>query len=172
MPLNIDLTQVLLHMLNLVILVGGLTLILYRPVARFLRDRRAHFEELERDTAEKAAKAERLQTEYEEKLREADKRLSEDRAKAERETAENASRTMEEARAKADALLKEAEAEAEARKAQVLESAQTEIGEMVLAATQKLLGDNASPAGDKALYDEFIRRASSERPTEGGSDET
>lgn len=171
MPLNIDLTQVLLHILNLVILVGGLTLILYRPVARFLRDRRAHFEELERDTAEKADEAKRLQTEYEEKLREADRVLKEDRAAVERETAESAARTMEEARNKADAILKGAEAEAEARKAQVLESAQTEIGEMVLAAAQKLLGDTASPAGDAALYDEFIRRAQKERPGQGDQDE-
>ena len=32
MPLNIDIVQVLLHMLNFVILAGDLTLILFNPV--------------------------------------------------------------------------------------------------------------------------------------------
>ena len=171
MPLNIDFTQVLLHMLNLVILVGGLTLILYKPVTKFLRERRAYYEDLERESAEKAAEAERLKNEYENKTREADAQLKENRAASEREIAERATQVMEEAKAKADAMLRAAEEEAETRKAHVLESAQTEIGEMVLAAAQKLLGDTASPEKDAALYDEFIRRAENERKSKGASDE-
>ena len=38
MPLNIDITQILLHMLNFVILAGGLTFLLYRPVQKFLNE--------------------------------------------------------------------------------------------------------------------------------------
>ena len=171
MPLNIDFTQVLLHMLNLVLLVGGLTLILYKPAVKFLRERRAYFEDLERETAEKAAEAERLKNEYETKTRDADVLLKEKRAAAEREIAERATQVMEETKTKADAMLRAAEEEAEIRKVHVLESAQTEIGEMVLAAAQKLLGDTASPERDAALYDEFIRRAENERKTKGTDDE-
>ena len=159
MPLNIDLTQILLHILNLVILVGGLTLILYRPVNRFLAGRREYYAGLERETAEKAAEAERLKAEYEKKLDEADEALQASRAEAEREAADNAARMIDEAKVKAAAIIRNAESEAEARKANVLESAQTEIGELVLSATQKMLGDGASPEKDSALYDEFIRRA-------------
>ncbi|MBP5289167.1 MAG: ATP synthase F0 subunit B [Clostridia bacterium] len=171
MPLNIDLTQVLLHMLNLVILVGGLALILYKPVAKFLRDRRTHFQELERTTAEAEREAREMKAEYEEKFREADRVLKENRAAAEREIAESTARYMEEAKNKADAILRSAEAEAEARKAHVLEAAQTEIGEMVLSAAQKLLSDTASPEGDAALYDAFIRQAEREIPDKGDKHE-
>ena len=55
MPLNIDLVQILLHMLNLVILVGALALILYKPVAKFLRERTERFAAREKETADKAA---------------------------------------------------------------------------------------------------------------------
>ena len=43
MPLNIDFLQVLLHMLNIVILAGGLTYLLYNPIINFLDQRREHF---------------------------------------------------------------------------------------------------------------------------------
>ena len=49
MPLNIDFLQVLLHMLNFVILAGGLTFLLFKPINKFLENRKAHFEKLERD---------------------------------------------------------------------------------------------------------------------------
>ena len=47
MPLNIDFLQILLHMLNFVILAGGLTLLLFKPVNKFLENRRAYFAEAE-----------------------------------------------------------------------------------------------------------------------------
>lgn len=163
-PLNIDITQILLHVLNLVILVGGLTLILYRPVTDFLRKRRESFAEEERLNAETKAENERLKTEYETKLKNADEEIKARRAEAEREIADTASRYMDDAKVKADAIIKSAEQEAEARKVHVLESAQTEIGEMVLSATQKLLADSASPDKDSKLYDEFIKQT--KRPAE------
>lgn len=172
MPLNIDITQILLHVLNLVILVGGLSLILYKPVAKFLRSRREYYENMERETTEKSAECDRLKAEYESKMREADETLKNSRAEAEREATEAAARYLDDAKAKADAIVKAAEAEAEARREHVLESAQTEIGELVLAAAQKLIGENATPEGDSALYDKFIARADSITPDkEDGGDE-
>jgi len=163
-PLNIDITQILLHVLNLVILVGGLSLLLYKPVSRFLRERRAHYEALEQENAEKAEACEKLKAEYEEKLRGADALLQERRLAAEQEMAETANRYVEDARAKAEAILREAEEDAEARKTHILESAQTELGELVLSAAQKLLADTATPEQDAALYDEFIRMTGSAAP--------
>ena len=67
--------------------------------------------------------------------------------------------TLKEAHQKADAIVRTAEQEAEKRKEHILDSAQTEIGELVLAATQKLLSDTVTPERNIALYDEFIRLA-------------
>ena len=41
LPLNIDLQQIFLHMLNFVILAGGLYFILYSPVKKFMDQRAA-----------------------------------------------------------------------------------------------------------------------------------
>ena len=45
MPLNIDFMQILLHMLNFVILAGGLTLLLFKPVKKFMAERKKYFED-------------------------------------------------------------------------------------------------------------------------------
>ena len=68
MPLNIDFLQVLLHMLNFVILAGGLTFLLFKPINKFLENRKAHFEKLERDNAESAETNAKAKAEYEQKL--------------------------------------------------------------------------------------------------------
>ncbi|MGM9652611.1 MAG: hypothetical protein ACI3XP_03125 [Eubacteriales bacterium] len=159
MPLNIDFLQVLLHMLNFVILAGGLTFLLFRPVSRFLDERRAYFERAQKENEEKAKENERLKEEYETKLEAAQAEIAAMRAQAEKETARAAQTYIDDAKKKASALLAAAEREAEERKEHILDSAQTEIGELVLSATQKLLGDTVTPERNSGLYDEFIRRA-------------
>ena len=79
--------------------------------------------------------------------------------RAEREAGEAARGYIDAAKAKAAAILATAEEEAEARRAQILDSAQTEIGELVIEAAQKLLVDTADPERTAALYDAFLQRA-------------
>ena len=150
--LGFDIVQVLLHMLNFVILAGGLTLLLYKPVTKFLAERRAHFEALEAQTAAAKEESDRLQAAYANRIRDAETEIAALRQKAEREGAAAAKK-------KSAAIVAAAEDAAEMRRAQILDSAQTEIGELVLEATQKLLSDTADPERTHALYDEFLRRA-------------
>lgn len=159
MPLNIDFVQILLHMLNFVILAGGLTLLLYRPVSRYLSARAEQLENARRENEDAAAKNAEMKAEYEAKLAAAEGEIREMRAEAEKTTAAAAEATLTEAKKKASAILAAAEHEAEERREHILDSAQTEIGELVLAASQKLLGDTVTPERDRGLYDEFIRRA-------------
>ena len=157
--LAIDIVQILLHMLNFVILFGGLTLLLYKPVTKFLAERRAHFEALEAQTAAAKEENDRLQAAYSTRIRDAEAEIDEMRQKAEREGADAAKSYIDAAKEKSAAIISAAEEAAEMRRAQILDSAQTEIGELVLSATQKLLSDTANEERIRALYDEFIRRA-------------
>lgn len=159
MPLNIDILQILLHMLNFVILAGGLTLLLFKPVNRFMEQRREQFAETERRNREAAEENERLRAEYEQKLRDADAEISERKKTVEKEWSDISTQYIREAKEKAAAIIRAAEHEAEDRKEHILESAQTEIGELVVSATQKLLSNTVTPERNSALYDEFIRLA-------------
>lgn len=159
MPLNIDFLQILLHMLNFVVLAGGLTFLLFKPVNRFLDARSTQFAEAEKKNRETAEENEKLRASYEEKLRSADAEIAERKKSAEKESADVSAQYIKEAREKAARLIRTAENEAEERKAHILQSAQAEIGELVVSATEKLLSSTVTPERDSALYDEFIRLA-------------
>ena len=160
MPLNIDFVQILLHLLNFVILAGGLTLLLFNPVRKFIEKRQKQFEEREAENRENAQKNEELREEYERKLAAFEEETAELRSKSEQEAADAAKAYIEAAKSEADAIIAKAETDAEKRKEQILDSAQTEIGELVISAAQKLLADTATPERTKDLYDAFIEQAS------------
>ena len=157
--LGIDIVQILLHMLNFVILAGGLWLLLYKPVMKFLSERRAHFEDLEARSAAAKEESDRLQEAYATRIHDAEVEIAALKQKAEREGAAAAKAYIDAAHEKATAIVSAAEQAAETRRAQILDSAQTEIGELVLEATQKLLSGTADPERTGALYEEFLRRA-------------
>ena len=161
--LGIDIVQILLHMLNFVILAGGLILLLYKPVTKFLDDRRAHFEALEAQSAAAREESDRLQEAYATRIHDAETEIAALKQKAERDGAAIAKSYIDAAKEKSAAIVSAAEQAAEMRRAQILDSAQTEIGELVLEATQKLLSGTADPARTGALYDEFLRRAEAEK---------
>ena len=160
MPLNIDFVQILLHMLNFVILAGGLTLLLFNPVRKFIEKRQQQFEARDAENRENALKAESARAEYEQKLAAFENETEAIRLKIEQEAADTAKAYIDSAKAEADAIVAKAEADAEKRKEQILDSAQTEIGELVISAAQKLLADTATPERTQELYDAFIEQAS------------
>lgn len=158
-PLNIDFLQILLHMLNFVILAGGLSFLLYKPVIKFIEQRKEYFAQIEENNRKAADENERLHHEYTQKLRDAQAELTERKKELEKEQAEASAQYISNAKEKAAAIILAAEQEAEYRKAHILESAQNEIGEIVVNATQRLLSDTVTPERNSALYDEFIRLA-------------
>lgn len=166
MPLNIDFLQILLHLLNFVILAGGLSFLVYRPVRKFLEDRARHFEEMEQNSIKREEETAKLQAEYEKKLEDTETELSEKRKKAERELSDLSAQYVKEAQQKADAILLSAEHEAEERKDHILEAAQAEISELVLSATEKLLHSTVTPERNRELYDEFIRLTDQSKTSE------
>ena len=159
MPLNIDFVQVLLHMLNFVILAGGLTLILFNPVRKFIAERQKRIEEQETENRRNAEENKRLKEEYEARLKAFEEETAEARLRAEKDAADIAKKYIDSSRAEAAAIISKAEEDAEKRKEQILDSAQTEIGELVIGAAQKLLGETATPERTEALYDAFIKEA-------------
>ncbi|MBE6992140.1 MAG: ATP synthase F0 subunit B [Ruminococcaceae bacterium] len=158
-PLNIDFLQILLHMLNFVILAGGLTFLLFKPVSNFFETRKNYFADMENKNREASEENERLRLEYEQRIRDAEEEIQQRKKAAEKELTEASAQYLREAKDKAASIILAAEQEAEIRKEHILDSAQTEIGELVVTATQKLLSDTVTPQRNIELYDEFIRLA-------------
>lgn len=149
MPLNIDLQQILLHWMNLVILVGGLYFILFKPVKAFMEKREAYFREKDEQAEAKLADARRIQAEYQAKLDAADEEIRQARIKAQQASQQAVEEQLAQAKAQAQQLLIHARTEAEHDREQILRSSQRELRKLATEATKKL-------AMEKDPFDQFL----------------
>ena len=119
-PLNIDWQQILLHFFNFSILVGGLYLLLFKPVKSFMAKREAA-----------------LDTELEEK-----------RAAAAKEAEAFAQQQRDAAKAQADKILSDAKSAAENERQKIVAEANREAVAIAEEAMEKLLAKETSRAYD------------------------
>lgn len=155
MPLGIDFTQIFLHMFNVVLLFGGLYIILYAPVKKIMQDRENHYKEMDESAKNKLAEAEQKNAEYEEKLKNVEVDISQQKKKASLDIANMRSNAEAEARDAAGKILEDAKRDAENQRKAIVASAKKDITEMVEEATRKVvLASNTSEA-----YDMFLDNA-------------
>ncbi len=150
-PLNIDPQQILLHWMNLAILTGGLYFLLYKPVKRFMDQRAAHYQDLERQAADKLAQAERLRADCQAKLDQADEEIHQERLKAQQAAAQAAQEHLDQAEEQAKRIVAKAKVEAEQRRERAIRESQKEMRELAAKAAKKLA---AQPGAD--FYDQFL----------------
>lgn len=154
LPLNIDIQQILLHLFNFVILMGGLYLLLYKPVKDFMQKREEHYKSVDRESKEKLEEAEKLIADYQAQLKDVDKEIAGRRAKAAKELQEQCEAELESAKKQASKIVTSAQVEAENEKARILSDAQKEIAGMAISATKKLLYRSVNET-----YDQFLAGA-------------
>ena len=146
LPLNIDIQQILLHMLNFVILFGGLYFILYNPVKKFM-DARAEKYRKDDETAKASLKeAEAAKEEYTKKLAETEKEISEMKAEAEKAARAAAEDIRKKAEETAAEIVTEARKRAEAEKNEIVGSAKKDITDLAAKAAEKVVYKDASEA--------------------------
>jgi len=154
LPLNIDLQQVLLHMLNFVILFGALYFLLYKPVKQFMDDRQESYAEKDRTADNLIAEAEKSRSEYEKKLAEFEVEAAQKRTAEQEKLAEESARMRERAQQEADSILAKARKAAEAERQKMLQDADREIADLAAAAAEKLVLKSTAEA-----YDQFLATA-------------
>ncbi len=155
MPLGIDITQILLHMFNVVILFGGLYVIVYAPVKKIMQQREDYYKELDESAKKKLSEAEEKNAEYEAKLKNVEEEISQQKKKASMDIAAMRSNAEAEAKASATKIIDTAKKDAENQRKAIIESAKKDITEMVEDATRKVvLSGNTSEA-----YDMFLDNA-------------
>ncbi len=154
MPLNIDLQQILLHLLNFVILGGGLYFLLYKPIRNFMEQREKHYASMEDQAKLTMAEADQLRDTYARKLSEADEELGQMRKEAEEELAKERIHMEEENKKNAEALKEKAIQEAEMERDKMLYQARKEIRGLAEDAAERLARQQLNE-----LYDEFLDTA-------------
>ena len=155
MPLNIDIQQILLHLLNFTLLFAGLYFLLYKPVKNFMKKREQHYMDMQKSADEMLEHAQQAKKEYDGKLAEADKEIA-GKKKAAAEELEQMRRAREkDAEDQARKIVEDAKDEAKAMRQQIVDGARKEITEMVEEAAEKiLLSEDVS-----TTYDAFLDAA-------------
>lgn len=151
LPLNIDLRQILLHMLNFVILAFGMYFILYKPLKEFMDKRRKMYEDMDCEAKETLKKADSLKMEYEEKLLKADEEIKKSRDKSELQANADAAEIIEKAQKEAEDILHRLKKQAEYESKEALRRANREISEITVSAAKKMIYSDTSEAFDAFL---------------------
>ena len=144
-PLNIDWQQILLHFFNFSILVGGLYLLLFKPVKRFMEKREKHYADMEA-----AAMAQR-EADF-------DAVLEEKRVAAAKEAEAFAQQQRDAAKVQADKILSDAKDAAESERQKIVAEANREAVAIAEDAMEKLMAAQTAKA-----YDAFVNAAEEEK---------
>ena len=144
-PLNIDWQQILLHLLNFVILAGGLYLLLYKPVKTFMEKRQ------DAKAAKTLADAEKTAAEVRQQLKNADADAAAKLAAAQKSADAAMQRQLSDARAQAEQILADAHAAAQREHDKLLSDAQKELKDLAVTATEKLVLQSDGDAFDQFL---------------------
>lgn len=157
LPLNIDVQQILLHLLNFLILAAGLYLLLYKPVHQFMKKRISYYEEQEKESNRQKEEVQEKKNEYEELLSSAEEEIRQLKIAEMNKITEETEDILARAKLHAGKILSDAEKEAVLQKKKIMKSAQKDISELVVTATQKLMYQNESDDNDSAIFDEFLK---------------
>ena len=153
-PMNIDWQQILLHVLNFAILAGGLYILLYKPVKKFMDNRTAAYEKEAAEAAEHLQHAAELEEGLRQRLEAADADIAQKTGELTEAAAAEAAATVRRAEAEATSIVENARKQAEQEKQKILDSAGAEIAELAADAADKLMKTAISNA-----YDSFLDRA-------------
>lgn len=152
LPLNIDWQQILLHLFNFTILSFGLYLLLYKPVKQFMDNRIEYYKNMDEEAKNNLQQSEATKQEYLDKLKSVDAEIEQKRQAAEKSVNDNTAKMMLSAKQEAEKIVFDAQIKAENEREKLLKSAQSEITEMVTAATEKLI----LQSGTSESYEQFL----------------
>ena len=125
-PLNIDWQQILLHLFNFSILVGGLYLLLFKPVKNFMDKRAKHYQDMETAAAEREKATAEMEAAMQQRQAVLDAELDEKRAAAAKEAEVYAQQQRDAAREQADKIVAAARENAENDRKKIVAEANRE----------------------------------------------
>ena len=171
MPLNIDWQQILLHVFNFLILVTGLSLILFKPVRKFMHDREEKYKTTAAEHERKTAEIAELEKQREEKLAGLDGEMEARRKELVSRSEKEGRRIIAEAEERAQGIVAEGQKRAQEERAAYMAKAGDEIADMVVRSAEKLLVVGSTPENDSALYDSYLKTTQSDITVSGVSAE-
>ncbi|MCS7087176.1 MAG: F0F1 ATP synthase subunit B [Thermoflexales bacterium] len=156
--LGINLVQFVAQVVNFLLIMYFLNGMVIRPVLRNLEARRKRIEESLENARKADERLANVEKDYQAKLAEAAAEAQKMRAEALAGAQQEAQRIRAEAQAEAERIRQQARIDALAERNQILAESRNQIVALVMAATNKLVGDSLDVARQKALINDFFSK--------------
>ncbi len=156
LPLGLDGIKILLHLMNFLILLGGVTFLVYKPVKRFIDKRQNEIRQQYDNNERSKAEAEELHSEYLEKLAKAESEIMIQRAEAERTNHIIKENAVSEASHKAEEIISRAEIESQEIKKETVSGIKNKVADVAITIAEALLEREISPEENDQIIDKCI----------------
>ncbi|NLC76476.1 MAG: F0F1 ATP synthase subunit B [Clostridia bacterium] len=157
--LNFDLWTFIPQVVNLLITIGVLYILAYKPVTKMLLEREQKIEGAINDAAQKREEAEALLAKYQEQIQSARNEAQAIIANATKVAEEMKEEIIANAREEATKSLERAKAEIALEKARALAEIKEEMATLVVLAAGRVIDKELSPQDHERLIQEFIVEA-------------
>lgn len=154
--MNIDLTQILFQIVNFGVVLGVLWYLLYKPVLKIFAERAKRIEEGQKAAQEALANEAKIDEIKQKTEQELKKKSSQVLKEATVEAEKQKAVLMEEARAAATAEIAKMKQSWQAEKAQLIQNINTQVVDVVITATQKVVGKSMDTKSHSKLIDEEL----------------
>lgn len=151
LPLNIDWQQILLHMFNFIILAFGLYFILYKPIKSFMDKREEYYKQMDLAANNKKEEADKLLSQYQEKLANADKEIEDKKIIALKEIDAKRNEELSIAKQKASQIIDDAKLQGQKKHDEIVEAANKDICDLAMKACDKLVSKSLDDS-----YNDFL----------------
>lgn len=159
--LGLDPKEIIFVIINFLILVGVLGKFLYKPFLGALDARKKAIQDIYNRAEAVSKRADAKMAKYERRIANAEDEGREIIKESKRQADELAQQIIDEANAKADEIIKRAEAAADIERAKAIDELRNDIADMVILASERVVGREIDKAGHKAIIDEVINNARS-----------
>lgn len=157
LPLGLDGTKILLHLLNFAILMAGMTFLLYKPVLKFIKKRQdTSKQQLDANEAAKIDVSEKL-NEYHTKLDLVENEIDQKKAEADKELARQKETILADAHKRADEIYKKAETECENERIEAINSLHNEVAEVAIDIASSILEREITKEENSKIIDACIK---------------
>lgn len=156
LPLGLDGIKILLHLLNFLILFGGVTFLVYKPVKKFIEKRQNEIKLQYEKNEQAKAEAEELHSEYLEKLAKAESEIMFQRSEAERSNHIIKENAISEASQKAEEIISRAEIESQDIKKETISGIKNKVADVAVTIAEALLEREISPEENEQIIDKCI----------------
>ena len=154
--LGLDGWSILFYAINLVVLVGGLTLLLYKPIKKMLKEKRQSLDETYKENERLKAESEQIKSDYDKKV--ADLKIESARVSAEVADAAQAraDAIITEAKEQAHVIVESAKNDALYQKEQLKNEYRDSVNKLSVEIAQKLLERELSDKDNEALIEQVL----------------